>query len=218
MEQDLGVFEKSRPFVLTMMLETSLLFGTGTNLVEVLVESLLAARRPYDDLLLWPEKSEPMLIDPAPSVAHTARAVRALARVQAVRPDPRVQDALDQAMAWLMDQHDLHNTYELLERPVDGRIEVIYTAHFTAAWVVKALVTTGVAASHPAVSSAVARIWSSYGGATVALWRWDNGDLPIWMTYDAIEALRLANLAIPGLPGPVSPHPRATGITRRKTT
>jgi hypothetical protein len=216
MEQDLGAFEKSRPFILTMMLETSLLFGPGSSLVEVLVDSLLAARRPYGDLLLWPEKSEPLLIDPAPSVAHTARAVRALARVQAMRPARQVQDALDQAAAWLMDRRELHNTYELLERPVDGRTEVIYTAHFTAAWVVKALVTAGVAASHPAVGSAVARIWSSYGGDTVALWRWDNGDLPIWMTYDAIEALRLANLAIPGLPGPAGP--RATGITRRKTT
>ena len=35
----------------------------------------------------------------------------------------------------------------------------------------------------------------SYRGDTAALWAWDNGDLPIWMTFDAIEALRLANLA-----------------------
>jgi hypothetical protein len=28
-----------------------------------------------------------------------------------------------------------------------------------------------------------------------ALWAWGNGDLPIWMTFDAIEALRLASLA-----------------------
>ena len=61
----------------------------------------------------------------------------------------------------------------------------------------KALVSAGVPAAHPAVSNAVARIWDSYGGDTAALWAWDNGDLPIWMTFDAIEALRLANLAVP---------------------
>ena len=51
------------------------------------------------------------------------------------------------------------------------------------------------------MSNAVAQIWHSYGGDTAALWAWDNGDLPIWMTFDAIEALRLASLAVPARPG-----------------
>jgi hypothetical protein len=200
MERDLGDFEKCRPFILTTVLETSLLLNPGTTLVEVLVDSLLAARRPYGDRLLWPEKAEPLLIDPAPSVAHTARAVRVLAGVQAARPADPVREALEQAVAWLIEQPDLHNAYEVVERPVDGRPEPVHVRHFTAAWVVKALVSAGVSASHPAVGKAVARIWESYGGDTAALWAWDNGDLPIWMTFDAIEALRLANLAIPARP------------------
>ena len=200
METDLGDFEKYRPFILTTMLETSLLLTSGTNLTEVLIDSLLAARRPYGDLLLWPEKAEPLLIDPDPSVAHTARAVRVLASVQAIRPSPLVQEALGQAVAWLMEQRDLHNAYEVTERPVDGRLEPVHIRHFTAAWVVKALVSAGVPAAHPSVSNAVAQIWHSYGGDTAALWAWDNGDLPIWMTYDAIDALRLANLAVPVRP------------------
>jgi hypothetical protein len=81
MERDLGEFEKCRPFILTTMLETSLLLKPGTKLMEMLVDSLLAARRPYGNLLLWPEKAEPLLINPDPSVAHTARAVRVLANV-----------------------------------------------------------------------------------------------------------------------------------------
>ena len=197
MESDLGDFEKCRPFILTTMLETSLLLTSGTNLTEVLVDSLLAARRPYGDLLLWPEKAEALLIDPAPSVAHTARAVRVLASVQAIRPSPLVQEALGQAVAWLMEQRDLHNAYEVIERPVDGRLEPVHIRHFTAAWVVKALVSAGVPTAHPSVSNAVAQIWNSYGGDTAALWAWDNGDLPIWMTYDAVDALRLGNLAVP---------------------
>jgi transcriptional regulator with XRE-family HTH domain len=199
-EKGLGDFEKWRPFILTTVLETSLLLEPGTKLVEILVGSLLDARRPYGDLMLWPEKAEPLLIDPSPSVAHTARAVRALAAVQAIRPSGQVQEALEQGTAWLVEQRDLHNAYEVLERPVRGGIEPVHVRHFTAAWVVKALVSAGVPTGHPSVSNAVAQIWDSYGGDAAALWAWDNGDLPIWMTFDAIEALRLASLAVPARP------------------
>ena len=188
------------------MLETSLLLESATKLMETLIDSLLAARRPYGDHLLWPEKAEPLLIDPAPSVAHTARAVRVLANVQTMRPSSQVQEALEQAVAWLIEQRDLHNAYEVIERPVDGGLEQVHIRHFTAALVVKALVSAGVPAAHPSVSKAVAQIWNSYGGDTAALWAWDNGDLPIWMTFDAVEALRLANLAVPARPS-WSPSP-----------
>lgn len=201
MESDLGAFENARPFILTMVLETSLLFDPRARIVSVLVDRLLAARRSYGNLRLWPEKADPEQIDPAPSVAHTARAVRALARVQAIRPAGQVQEALDQAVDWLTYQRDLSNSYESIERLVDGKPEVVDTRHYTAAWVVRALVAAGKPVAHPAVSNAVARIWASYGGDVTALWAWDNGDLPIWMTFDAIEALRLAGLAGQGRPG-----------------
>jgi hypothetical protein len=201
MERGLGDFEKSRTFILTTILETSLLLKPGGRLVEVLVDNLLAARRPYGDLLLWPEKAEPLLIAPNPSVAHTARAVRVLAGVQAIRASGQVQEALEQATAWLAEQRHLHNAYEVTERPVGGGLELVHIRHFTAAWVVKALVSMGMPATHPTVSNALAQIWNNYGGDAAALWAWDNGDLPIWMTFDAVEALRLANLAVPSQPG-----------------
>ncbi|HET9970643.1 MAG TPA: hypothetical protein VFQ68_20580 [Streptosporangiaceae bacterium] len=205
MERGLGDFEKSRPFILTTILETSLLLEPGSRLVEVLIDNLLAARRPYGDLLLWPEKAEPLLIAPNPSVAHTARAVRVLAGVQAIRPSGQVQEALEQAAGWLAEPRDLHNAYEVTERPVKGGLELVHIRHFTAAWVVKALVSAGVPATNPTVSHALAQIWNSYGGDTAILWAWDNGDLPIWMTFDAIEALRLASLAVPAHPAWSSP-------------
>lgn len=201
MERDLTDFEKARPFIVTMILETLLLLNPEARLVMTLVDSLLAARRPYGEFLLWPEKAEPMLTEPAPSVSHTARSVRALARVQAIRPARQLQEALEQAVAWLIDQRYLNNAYELIERKFQDNLEVIHTRHFTAAWVVKALVSVGVPAAHPSVSRALARVWASYSGDTTALWAWDNGELPIWMTFDAIEALRLANLAVPARPG-----------------
>jgi hypothetical protein len=201
MKNDLGEFEKYRPFILTTMLETGLLLDPGTEFVATLIDSLLAARRPYGDLLLWPEKTEPLLITPAPSLAHTARAVRVLASVQAIRPASQVQEALEQSMAWLIEQRDLRNAYEVVDRTVDGVLELVYVRHFTAALVVKALVSAGVPTAHPSVSNAVAQVWSGYGGDAAALWAWDNGDLPIWMTFDAIDALRLASLAGAVRPG-----------------
>jgi transcriptional regulator with XRE-family HTH domain len=204
MKTNIGDVERSRPYILTTMLETSRQLDPDSELTAGLIQDLLDARRPYGDLLLWPEKAEPLLVSPAPSIAHTARAVRALAQVE--QPSPEVRAALEQAAAWLTGQRDLGNVSENIDRVLDdGRIEELYTRHFTAAWMVKALVSMGLPASHPAVSTAIDWIWSSYN-ETAALWSWNNGDLPIWMTYDAIDALRLAALA-----GPIR-HGRLPGL------
>lgn len=199
MRKNIGEFERTRPYILTTMLETSRQLDPDSELTAALIRDLLDARRPYGDLLLWPEKVEPLLVSPAPSIAHTARAVRAMAQVE--RPGPEVRAALEQAAAWLAGQRDLGNVSEIIDRPLeDGRIEQHYIRHFTAAWVVKALVSVGLPASHPAVSTAIGWIWSSYN-EPAALWNWNNGDLPIWMTHDAIDALRLAALAATVRPG-----------------
>jgi hypothetical protein len=217
MKQDLGEFEKTRPFILTSVLEMSVQVGSDPDLTRSLVRNLLAARQSYDGLLLWPEKAEEHLVNPAPSIAHTARAVRALAQARAAwaairKPagpeapdapdtlDAEVRVAADQAAAWLAEQQDLVNVSELIDRQVADRVEPVYIRHFTAAWVVKALVSVGLPASHPTVASAVTRIWDDYN-ADVALWSWSNGDLPVWMTLDALDALRLAALATPIPPG-----------------
>jgi transcriptional regulator with XRE-family HTH domain len=192
MKNNIGDFERTRPYVLTTLLEASRQLDPDSELTAALVRDLLDARRPYGDLLLWPEKVEPLLVSPAPSIAHTARAVRALAQVD--RAAPEVRSALEQAAAWLAGQRDLGNVSEIIDRPFQGRTEPHYTRHFTAAWVLKALVSVGLPISHPAVSAAVNWIWTSYNDRA-ALWRWNNGDLPIWMTYDAVDALRLASLA-----------------------
>jgi len=193
MRKNITDFERTRPYILTTLLETSRQLAPGSELTADLIRSLLDARRPYGDLLLWPEKVEPLLVSPAPSIAHTARAVRALAQV--ATPAPEVRAALDQAAAWLTGQRDLGNVSEIIDRPLeDGRIEQHYIRHFTAAWVVKALISVGLPASHPAVTTGIDWIWSSYN-EPAALWNWNNGDLPIWMTHDAVDALRLASLA-----------------------
>lgn len=199
MRDNIKDLERTRPYILTTMLETSLQLAPDSELTATLIRNLLDARRPYGDLLLWPEKVEPLLVSPAPSIAHTARAVRALAQV--AEQAPEVKAALDQAVAWLAGQRDLGNVSEIVDRELDdGRIEQHYIRHFTAAWVVKALISVGLPTSHPAVSTAIDWIWSSYN-EPAALWNWNNGDLPIWMTYDAVDALRLASLATTIRPG-----------------
>jgi len=198
MERDLQEFERSRPFILTTMLEASLQLNGSGELRELLIDSLLTARRPSGNLLLWPEKSNPLLFEPAPSVAHTARAVRALSLARLVRPDDRVSMAVDQGVAWLLEQRDFGNIGDVIDRPqADGGVESVFTRHFAAAWVARALISAGVPASHPTVTAAVAHLWNSYAGNAVGLWKWDNGEFPSWMTFDAIDALWLACLAVP---------------------
>lgn len=200
MKNVLGDFEKTRPFILTCLLEASVQLGRDPELTRSLIRDLLTARRAYGSLLLWPEKAEEGLVAPAASIAHTARAVYALAQTQAARhdtepPDVEVREAVEQAAAWLAEQQDLGNVSESIDRPLPGGgVEQVYVRHFTAAWVVKALVSVGLPASHPAVSAAVSRLWNDYS-IDDALWSWSNGDLPVWMTFDAIDALRLAALA-----------------------
>jgi hypothetical protein len=204
-KSQVGGFERSRPFVLTCLLEASVQLGLDTGLTCNLTQALLAASRPYDGIRLWPEKAEEGRVAPEASIVHTARAVRALALVQAARPSAlsdetlsaEVQEAVTQAAAWLAAQQDLPNVSEIIDRQdpkSPDHVEQVYVRHFTAAWVVKALVSAGLSASHPSVSTAVARMWGDYN-AEIALWTWRNGDLPVWMTYDAVDALRLAALA-----------------------
>ena len=201
-KKELGPFEKTRPFVLTCLLEASVRLGGDPELTRSLTTDLLNARRPYGSLLLWPEKSEEGLAAPEASIAHTARAVRALALTLALSPatqsteppEADVQAAVNHAAAWLAEQQDLSNASEIIDRQLPDHVEQMYVRHFTAAWVVKALVSAGLPASHPSVSSALASIWNDFQ-PDVALWSWSNGDLPVWMTLDAVDALQLAALA-----------------------
>jgi hypothetical protein len=68
--------------------------------------------------------------------------------------------------------------------------------HFTAAWVVRALVIAGQNLNSPQMGSALREVWKAYN-PRLHMWMLRNGELPIWMTYDAIEAIRMAQTAVP---------------------
>lgn len=200
LERTVDVTARQRPALLATALETVLDQTPGSALATDLLRRLVEIRQPHgpDGLLLWSQKSEPGLASPEPSTAHTARSVAVLARARSLGVDDDIADRIDEALAiavpWLLDHANLANTSEPVERWVDGRGEVVYIRHFTAAWVARALVLAGETASHPAVVGAL-RQMGRYFSDENALWHWNNGDLPVWMTFDAIATLRLAALA-----------------------
>ncbi len=195
LEETLGDFEKHRPYILATVLECMVELAPESAFTQTVANDLLAARADYGQYRLWPEKvidTDPLAA--AASVIHTARATRALAQLQVVRPSAEVQAAIDQARDWLIAQTALENASEIIERRLPDGAERTYIRHFTAAWLVKALVSAGLPASHPAVSAAVAQLWRRYS-YRISLWTYRNGDVPIWMSADAVDALRLASLA-----------------------
>jgi hypothetical protein len=182
-----------------MLLETTVQLGHRPVLVEDLASALLAARREFHSWRLWQQKAEEGLVAPAPSVPHTARAVRALVlALESPLNDTlqtEVTKAIDEAAAWLAEGQSLEGTSELIERSsADGGSSVMYLRHYTAAWVVKALVSAGLSPRHTAVNTALNRVWTDFR-PEMGLWRWSNGDLPVWMTADSVEALHLAALS-----------------------
>jgi hypothetical protein len=191
--------ERSRPYILATLLETSAQLGRRPELTNQIVAALLAARRQFHGWRLWSQRAEEGLVAPAPSVPHTARSVRALVLALGSSLDDALRtsviEAIDEAAAWLAEGQNLEGTSELIERQSDhGPTGVMYLRHYTAAWVVKALVSAGLSSRHAAVSAALAKIWADFH-PDIGLWRWSNGEMPVWMTADSVEALRLAALS-----------------------
>ncbi|MFF9897884.1 hypothetical protein [Streptomyces longispororuber] len=146
-----------------------------------------------------------------PSPAHTAQAVVALDRAARVLgEDANARAAREDGVRWLLScpvpAHDtcadLRGAQEEVRRPhpqVVWRQEVLYVRHFTAAWMVRALLTPGaweIAADEgreeawrALVTSAVAGV---LGQQRDGIWHWDGHDLgrPLWMTYQGLSALR----------------------------
>ena len=110
-------------------------------------------------------------------VVPAARAVRVLARLQQscsderLQEDERLRDAVDQGKAWLLEQREFPISSDAVDRLVGDQVQFDYTRHFTAAWVIKALVSAGIPATHSTVSNAVGQVWDSYAGDTAAVGR-----------------------------------------------
>lgn len=150
-----------------------------------------------------------------PSPLHTAQAVVALDRAARVLGGESANGraAREDGVRWLLAcpdaPHDacldLANLREEVRRPRTddpSRHEVLNVRHFTASWVVRALLTPGardIAREdgleeewRERLSGAVSAVWA---GQTDGIWTWvrdDTSELrrPMWMTYQGLSALR----------------------------
>ena len=149
-----------------------------------------------------------------PSPLHTAQAVVALHRAAGVLGESAgARAAREDGVRWLLAcpdvRHDacvdLANLREEVRRPRTddpSRHEVLNVRHFTASWLVRALLTPVAReiaradgledAWRERLDGAVAAVWA---GQTDGIWIWgrdDGTDLrrPMWMTYQGLSALR----------------------------
>ncbi|TPQ23840.1 hypothetical protein [Streptomyces sporangiiformans] len=149
-----------------------------------------------------------------PSPLHTALAVLALDRAARVLGESgNARAAREDGIRWLLacpdaPHHsclDLSNLREEVRRPRPddpSRHEVLNVRHFTASWVVRALLTPGardIAREdgleeewREQVNGAATAVWAAQ---TDGVWTWvrdDTGELrrPMWMTYQGLSALR----------------------------
>ncbi len=149
-----------------------------------------------------------------PSPLHTAQAVVALDRAgRVLGENAAARAAREDGVRWLLAcpdaRHDtcpdLDNLREEVRRPRTddpARHEVLNVRHFTAAWVVRALLTPTArevaradglqAAWRELLDGAAAAVWA---GQTGGIWTWGPGEQgglrqPVWMTYQGLSALR----------------------------
>ncbi|WP_202918462.1 hypothetical protein [Streptomyces cavernae] len=150
----------------------------------------------------------------SPSPLHTAQAVVALDRAARVLGESQnARAAREDGVRWLLacpdTPHDAcldleNQREEIRRRRTDdpSRLEVLNVRHFTAAWVLRALLTSGAReiaraeeqeeAWRERLDGAAAAVWR---GQTDGIWTWardDAGELrrPMWMTYQGLSALR----------------------------
>lgn len=150
-----------------------------------------------DNLLCWSARLDTSrFLKPAPSAAHTALAVVALARARQVAgDDTKSWPALEQAARWLTLDRGLGNQTEQIRRPVtEDRWEALTVRLYTAAWVVKALIAAD-ACGLPGMDglldeAATAIVAAQHEG----IWEWDGGDQPVWMSYQGMSALQACAL------------------------
>src|SRR5262245_10657819 len=194
-----------RPMILAAVLQTLLDLRPEAPLTHTVLRALLDNRQAEGPggVRLWTQKIEAGLADPRPSIVHCARAVEVLARARRLgvivsELAGEADDVLGTVVGWLRAQRVFEPTTEFINRP-GSHGDNLYFRNFTSAWVVRALLLNDTPPEHPALVAALRQVWREFNDNR-ALWRWSNGDLPIWMTFDGIAALRLTALA--SLPGP----------------
>ncbi|MEA5367162.1 helix-turn-helix domain-containing protein [Amycolatopsis sp., V23-08] len=199
LKRSLDAYSRTRPFLLATALRTAVRLRPDAPFTRELADGLLATRLDFDGVLLWGEKKEEGLVAPEASAVHTARALVAL-RALSRNGDDRaeVEEAVEAGTEWLIGLNQPDNGVSeglVLPQPHGEPPRPVNISHFTSAWVLQAL-TEAPRVPSSRFDGALKSLWERYE-AGVGLWAWGSGDLPIWMTLDAVTALRGAALAFP---------------------
>ncbi|MGY0070690.1 hypothetical protein ACWZEH_28725 [Streptomyces sp. QTS137] len=201
--------------VMTTVLRGLLRAAPDCDALPLLREALVdgAVSDPHrDHLRCWGYRLDPPYGHPSP--VHTAQAVLALDRAARVLGEgPAVRAAREDGVRWLLScpdapHHvcrDLENGREEVRRPRPddpARHEVLNVRHFTASWVVRALLCRG--SLEVARQDGLEETWRELldgaaacvrAGQQDGIWSWARGEStelrrPMWMTYQGVTALR----------------------------
>jgi transcriptional regulator with XRE-family HTH domain len=200
LERTLDEFSLSRPYVVAVALECLLTIRPEAALADTLTQVLLRSRTPTRQGLLWTmdAHANPDIVQP--SIAHTARATAVLRMVRSGVHRTEVDEAVDEAVTWLMDPGTTDDGITELIRPdpADRAFDVPIN-HFTSTWTIRAL--AGLDRATPArLRTSLDALWECYVPAQ-GLWAWrSDASLPSWMTHDAIAALRFLELHSTSIP------------------
>jgi len=146
----------------------------------------------HRNLLCWADQlADGQRSSLVPSIPHTARAIVALSRAARVRdPDGQTESTIKEGISWLIEQGALARQTEQIRRTLHtDRYESLTVRHFTAALAAKALLcpeAAGIEGRDAMLIEAVREVWSEQNGG---LWQWDNGEHPLWMTYQGLSVL-----------------------------
>ena len=188
-----------RVWSMTLAMSTLCVLEPGSHLLGLLLEVLeeSAIRDGRGRIVGWTGFTR---LHPAfdeqdwPSAAHTAKVLLAL-RLCRTATGGRLgtpPDELSPAVQWLLREPRWDNVDETIERPIGGgRLEKLLTRHFTAPWVVRALLEYDVDPGNERIGTVAAEL---YKRQEDGLWDWSlpNGQMvrrPVWATMDALRVL-----------------------------
>lgn len=160
-----------------------------------LLETICEAAVVDSELVYWTESANRKASRTlAASTVQTARCVLSLAKSRqlGLLADDDL-GLLEAGTAYLAANADLSSTTEEIVRFGENGSgtfqEALVAKQFVAAWVVRALVAGGTPVGDKMVQSALDRVIRARQGS---LWRWADGEYPIWMTYHGLVALQAA--------------------------
>jgi len=95
-------------------------------------------------------------------------------------------EELNLTKEWLLGQ-SWRNVQETIYRSVGGvKYEALHVNHYTAPWVLMALLTCGTSTTEKRILSEIVELGRS---SEDGLWNWGEEKHPIWATHDALKAL-----------------------------